>query len=57
MMDLFHMKGQLLAVKDSDGNGEIERFAYDKWNRLAKHTRGKTEETRGTFRMNAAPIE
>ncbi len=27
------------------GNGEIERFAYDKWNRLAKHTRGKTEET------------
>lgn len=51
------MKGQLLAVKDSDGNGEIERFAYDKWNRLAKHTRGKTEETRGTFRMNAAPIE
>ena len=27
------------------GNGETERFAYDKWNRLAKHTRGKTEET------------
>ena len=27
------------------GNGEIERFEYDKWNRLAKHTRGKTEET------------
>lgn len=27
------------------GNGEIERFAYDKWNRLAKHTHGKTEET------------
>lgn len=26
------------------GNGEIERFEYDKWNRLAKHTRGKTEE-------------
>ena len=27
------------------GNGEIERFEYDKWSRLAKHTRGKTEET------------
>ena len=27
------------------GNGEVETFAYDKWNRLAKHTRGKTEET------------
>ena len=27
------------------GNGEIERFEYDKWNRLSKHTRGKTEET------------
>ena len=26
------------------GNGEIERFEYDKWNRLAKHTRGRTEE-------------
>ncbi|MBE6381894.1 MAG: hypothetical protein E7049_02640 [Lentisphaerae bacterium] len=27
------------------GNGEVEKFEYDKWNRLAKHTRGKTEET------------
>ena len=27
------------------GNGEVETFAYDKWNRLAKHTRGRTEET------------
>ena len=27
------------------GNGEIERFEYDKWNRLSKHTRGKIEET------------
>ncbi|MBR3957561.1 MAG: hypothetical protein IKJ89_06905, partial [Kiritimatiellae bacterium] len=27
------------------GNGEIERFEYDKWNRLARHTRGRTEET------------
>ena len=26
------------------GNGEIERFEYDKWNRLSKHTRGKIEE-------------
>ena len=32
-------------VRADYGNGEIERFAYDKWNRLAKHTRGKTEET------------
>ena len=32
-------------VRADYGNGEIERFEYDKWNRLAKHTRGKTEET------------
>ena len=32
-------------VRADYGNGEIETFKYDKWNRLAKHTRGKTEET------------
>ena len=32
-------------VRADYGNGEVETFAYDKWNRLAKHTRGKTEET------------
>ena len=32
-------------VRADYGNGEVERFEYDKWNRLAKHTRGKTEET------------
>ena len=32
-------------VRADYGNGEVESFAYDKWNRLAKHTRGKTEET------------
>ena len=32
-------------VRADYGHGEVETFAYDKWNRLAKHTRGKTEET------------
>ena len=32
-------------VRADYGNGEVEKFEYDKWNRLAKHTRGKTEET------------
>jgi len=32
-------------VRADYGNAEIETFAYDKWNRLAKHTRGRTEET------------
>ena len=32
-------------VRADYGRGEVEKFAYDKWNRLAKHTRGKTEET------------
>ena len=32
-------------VRADYGNGEIETFEYDEWNRLAKHTRGKTEET------------
>ena len=27
------------------GNGEVETFAYDKWGRLAAHTRGKARET------------
>ncbi len=33
------------TVRADYGNGETETFAYDKWNRLAKHTRGKVEET------------
>ena len=32
-------------VRADYGNGETETFAYDKWNRISKHTRGKTEET------------
>ena len=32
-------------VRADYGHEEVETFAYDKWNRLAKHTRGKTEET------------
>ena len=32
-------------VRADYGNGEVETFEYDKWNRLAKHTRGRTEET------------
>ena len=32
-------------VRADYGHGEVEKFAYDKWNRLAKHTRGQTEET------------
>ena len=32
-------------VRADYGHGEIERFEYDKWNRLARHTRGRTEET------------
>ena len=32
-------------VRADYGHGEVEKFAYDKWNRLAKHTRGQMEET------------
>ncbi len=32
-------------VRADYGNGEVETFAYDKWNRLAKHTRGNISET------------
>ena len=35
--------GRLVAV--DYGKGETETFAYDKWNRLAVHTRGKAKET------------
>ena len=32
-------------VRADYGNGEVETFAYDKWNRIAKHTRGNISET------------
>ena len=31
-------------VRADYGSGEVETFEYDKWSRLAKHTRGRTEE-------------
>ena len=37
-------QSSLTLLAPDYGNGETERFAYDKWNRLAKHTRGRTEE-------------
>ena len=33
------------VTKVDYGNGETETFAYDKWGRLAAHTRGKLKET------------
>ena len=32
-------------VRADYGHGEVEKFEYDKWNRLAKHTSGQMEET------------
>ena len=32
-------------VRVDYGNGEVESFAYDKWGRLAKHSRGKLAES------------